>query len=207
MSVTKLRKAYCWVCQWNVFNWWIFGKVKATKWLSLALCAPGHDESPGTHVGGVVQPVPSLGESAKLLYVEHGKYCSKFVQNFVPARSALRASSSGDLVVPRTRRRIGDKAFSVAAPRAWNTLPTQLKLLYGRLLLFVADWKHFCSSLPMDTGKTDDCCVMRPRSSVRGSIQMTQLQLAVTVTGMGDLLRAGIPYRYVTRQLASFRGP
>ena len=34
---------------------------------------------------------------------------------------ALRASSSGDLV--------GDTAFSVAAPRAWNTLPTELKLL------------------------------------------------------------------------------
>jgi len=47
----------------------------------------------------------------------------------VPARSALRASSSGDLVVPWTRRRIGDKAFSVAALRAWNTLPTQLNLL------------------------------------------------------------------------------
>jgi len=32
-------------------------------------------------------------------------------------------------VVPRTRRRIGDRAFSVAAPRARNTLPTELKLL------------------------------------------------------------------------------
>jgi len=32
----------------------------------------------------------------------------------VPARSALRASSSGDLVVPPTRRRIGDTAFSVS---------------------------------------------------------------------------------------------
>jgi len=31
--------------------------------------------------------------------------------------------------VPRTRRRIGDRAFSVAAPRAWNRLPTELKLL------------------------------------------------------------------------------
>jgi len=41
----------------------------------------------------------------------------------VAARSALRTSSSGDLVVPRTRRRIrGDTAFSVAASRAWNTL-------------------------------------------------------------------------------------
>jgi len=47
----------------------------------------------------------------------------------VPARSALRATSSGDLVVLPTRRRIGDTAFSVGAPPAWNTLPTQLKLL------------------------------------------------------------------------------
>jgi len=33
------------------------------------------------------------------------------------------------LTVPPTRRRIGDTAFSVGAARAWNTLPTQLKLL------------------------------------------------------------------------------
>jgi len=35
----------------------------------------------------------------------------------IPGRSTLRASSCGNLVVPRTRRRIGDKAFSVAAQR------------------------------------------------------------------------------------------
>ena len=40
----------------------------------------------------------------------------------------LRASSSGGFVVLRTRRRIGDRAFSVAAPRAWNRLQ-ELKLL------------------------------------------------------------------------------
>ena len=45
------------------------------------------------------------------------------------SRSTLRASSRGNFVVPRTRRRIGDRAFSVAAPRAWNRLPTELKLL------------------------------------------------------------------------------
>ena len=44
-------------------------------------------------------------------------------------RSILRASSCGNLVVPRTRRRSGDRAFSVAASRAWNRLPTELKLL------------------------------------------------------------------------------
>jgi len=45
----------------------------------------------------------------------------------IPSRSSLR-SSNCDLVVPRTSRKIGDRAFSVAAPRAWNRLPTDLKL-------------------------------------------------------------------------------
>ena len=32
-------------------------------------------------------------------------------------------------------------------------------------LLFVTNWRQFCSSLPMDTGKqTDDCFVIHPRS-------------------------------------------
>jgi len=47
----------------------------------------------------------------------------------IPGRSTLRASSSGNLIVPQTRRRIGNRAFSVAAPRAWNRLPMELKLL------------------------------------------------------------------------------
>jgi len=47
----------------------------------------------------------------------------------IPGRSTLRAVSCGNLVVTRTRRRIGDRAFSVAAPRAWNRLLTELKLL------------------------------------------------------------------------------
>ena len=33
------------------------------------------------------------------------------------------------VVVPRIRRQIGDNAFSVAALRAWNRLPTELNLL------------------------------------------------------------------------------
>ena len=47
----------------------------------------------------------------------------------IPGRSTLRASSCGNLVVPRTRRRTGDKAFSVAEPREWNRLPTEPTLL------------------------------------------------------------------------------
>ena len=91
----------------------------------------------------------------------------------MPARSALRGSSSGNLVVPRTRRRIGHTAFSVSTPRAWNTLPTQLKLLWSTTTF---RRQHFCTSLPTDTGKqTDDCSVMRRRSPSRGAVQILQL--------------------------------
>ena len=45
----------------------------------------------------------------------------------VHSKASLRSSNSGDFVVPATRLRLGDRAFSVAAARAWNTLPTELK--------------------------------------------------------------------------------
>jgi len=48
----------------------------------------------------------------------------------IPSRSSLRSSSNCDLVVLRTSRKIGDRAFSVAALRAWNWLLTDLKLLH-----------------------------------------------------------------------------
>jgi len=62
-------------------------------------------------------------------------------------------------------------AVFVAAPRAWNWLPTELTLLwstttfccYLNTFLF-----FFCSSLFMDTG-TDDCFVMCPWSPRRRS--------------------------------------
>ena len=46
----------------------------------------------------------------------------------VPSRSALRDASKGNFAVPRTRLKLGERAFCVAAPQAWNRLPTELKL-------------------------------------------------------------------------------
>ena len=44
------------------------------------------------------------------------------------ARRSLRSVSSADLVVPSTRRStIGDRAFAVAGPRAWNSLPSDIR--------------------------------------------------------------------------------
>ena len=42
----------------------------------------------------------------------------------VSTRAALRYAARGDLVVPRTRRRLGNRAFCVAGPTAWNSLPS-----------------------------------------------------------------------------------
>jgi len=61
----------------------------------------------------------------------------------IPSRSSLRASSNGDLFQPRTERRTGDRAFSVAATRAWNRLPTELKLMPSSTATFRRHLKSF----------------------------------------------------------------
>ena len=45
----------------------------------------------------------------------------------VSTRAAVRSAARGDLVVPRTRRRLGNRAFCVAGPKAWNSLPTDIR--------------------------------------------------------------------------------
>jgi len=47
----------------------------------------------------------------------------------VPGRPSVRSSSRGVFIVPRTSRKFGDRAYSVAAPRAWNRLPMELRHL------------------------------------------------------------------------------
>jgi len=44
------------------------------------------------------------------------------------SRRHLRSASAADLIVPATRRTtIGDRAFAVAAPRTWNSLPNAIR--------------------------------------------------------------------------------
>jgi len=45
----------------------------------------------------------------------------------VPYLSALRSAAHGDLVVPRTRLQLGNRAFCVAGPVAWNSLPLDIR--------------------------------------------------------------------------------
>src|SRR6218665_1459728 len=42
-------------------------------------------------------------------------------------RSRLRSSKSADVTIPRTKTKMGDRAFRVAGPRAWNNLPGSIQ--------------------------------------------------------------------------------
>jgi len=92
-----------------------------------------------------------------------------------PPLTFLHGSSSNcDLVVPRTSRKIGDRAFSVATPRAWNWLPADLKLLHLtasfnsklKSFLFHAAHREYCVNSGMHHRSdcrwrtTSHCCYL-----------------------------------------------
>jgi len=45
----------------------------------------------------------------------------------VATPSALRSAARGDLLVPRTRRQLGNRAFSIAGQTAWNSLHPDIR--------------------------------------------------------------------------------
>ena len=45
----------------------------------------------------------------------------------VSTRAAFSSAACGDLVVPHTRRRLSNRAFCVAGPAAWNSLPPDIR--------------------------------------------------------------------------------
>ena len=54
-------------------------------------------------------------------------YMNELIKIYKPSRSGLRSSASSTLVIPKSKRSWGDRAFSSASPRLWNTLPTALQ--------------------------------------------------------------------------------
>ena len=53
-------------------------------------------------------------------------YLSDACQSTQETSHRLRSSSTTTYVIPRTRTRLGDRAFDVAGPRLWNNLPASL---------------------------------------------------------------------------------
>jgi len=59
--------------------------------------------------------------------INHGtapQYLSELVRRCDDTRH--RSSVRGNFVVSRTRLHVTDKAFSIAGPRAWNALPSDI---------------------------------------------------------------------------------
>ena len=48
-------------------------------------------------------------------------------RRYALSRSALRSAARGDLLVPRTRHQLHNRAFSVACPTAWNSFPLNIR--------------------------------------------------------------------------------
>jgi len=70
---------------------------------------------------------------ALVMFTIHTRRCPDYLTDSVqacnsdPARTRLRSASSSDYTVPRTRTRFGDRAFSVAGPVVWNSLPATVR--------------------------------------------------------------------------------
>jgi len=62
-------------------------------------------------------------------------------------RSALRSAARGDLVVPRTRLQLGNRAFCVAGPVVWNSLPLHIRSALT-LSTFKTCSRHIFSLVP-----------------------------------------------------------
>ena len=112
----------------------------------------------------------------------------------ISSQSSLRSSSNCDLVVPGTSRKIGDRAFSVAAPRAWNRLPTDLKLLRSTVS-FKSKQRVFCFMLlTPGTLWTLECAI---GLIVGGAVQVCVV--TVTVQQIGAILEHICSFDRVTK--------
>jgi len=83
--------------------------------------------------------VPSLNSTAP--------YISDMLQpvSSLQRQTNLHSVTNSELFVPRTRLRVGERAFSSAAPRLWNALPTDIKRA-ATLLTFKKKLKTFLFS-------------------------------------------------------------
>ena len=67
-------------------------------------------------------------------------------QNLISWSWSLRSAARGDLLVPRTRVKFGNRAFAVAGPEAWNSLPVDIRS--SDTVTAFKCWEHFnCSPL------------------------------------------------------------
>ena len=71
---------------------------------------------------------------ALLMYMVHANRCPQYLRDSVvsascePGRHHLRSATNLNYILPRTRTKFGEKAFSVSGPIVWNSLPLSVRL-------------------------------------------------------------------------------
>jgi len=80
----------------------------------------------------------------RCLHGNASRYFAEYVTltSFVGRRSGLLSAHTLTLEVPKTRVLFGDRAFSVAGPRAWNSLPIKVRFAQS-MFSFRKFLKHF----------------------------------------------------------------
>lgn len=86
------------------------------------------------HVTGILKELHWLPSEARI-YFKILCYVFKCLHDLAPAYLTelvvVRRDHNLDLVVPRTKSRAGDRAFSCVGPRLWNALPADIRMIDG----------------------------------------------------------------------------
>ena len=65
-------------------------------------------------------------------------------------RERLRSANSLRYETPKLKLKFGERAYSYAGPKAWNSLPSNLQELMNTDTLKKNNWKLTCLSSPMN---------------------------------------------------------
>ena len=108
-----------------------------------AFCCTAYSKSPETgfriagNDGAPLAPTPS-SNNIQIVYIDarhphyghYPKYMKKMVlplSTTLPGRQRLRSAATQNYDIRRVKLKFGERAFAVAAPKAWNSLPNSLK--------------------------------------------------------------------------------
>lgn len=64
------------------------------------------------------------------------------VQSISTGALKLGSDPPGNLLIPRTKTKLGKRAFGVFGPRAWNALPTEVRTLKCPALANACQFNH-----------------------------------------------------------------
>jgi len=141
MSISIINNILCsdqsdqWRWQW----WWRHNILYyITSYTILAAARLLCGTSARTHAPPLLKQLHWLPVSSRIQFklctlmfdINHGtapEYLSELVRRCDDTR--LRSNVRGNFVVSRTQLHVTNKTFSIAGPRAWNALPSDIKLI------------------------------------------------------------------------------